>query len=85
MKSKSHLALLSILMFGVHGAAFSANAESPYPADAEARISLPSVDRDTEQQSRMTAAEGSSAWGVGQRAVPTAHNPFPFGGGYQDD
>jgi hypothetical protein len=85
MKKTSHLAVISVLMFGVSGTVFSENSESPYPSDAEAPISLPSVDRYTDQQARMVESESSEAWGMGKRAVPTAHNPFPFGGGYQDD
>ena len=83
MKRKSHLALLYVLMFAAHGAAYAAS-ESPYPADAEASISLPAMDTYADQQARK--ANGvSENWGVGRRQPPTAHDPFPFGGGYQDD
>ena len=46
-------------------------AHATYPSDAEAVASLPE-------------AASSQAWGVSMRQV-TAHNPFPFGGGYIDD
>jgi hypothetical protein len=85
MKRKSHLAVLSVVMFAAHTMAFSANVESPYPSDAEASYSLPALDTYAEQQARNANGGVAESWGVGKRQVPTPHNPFPFGGGYVDD
>jgi hypothetical protein len=84
MKRKLQLVVLSVLAFGVHGAAMSAN-DSPYPADAEASMSLPTLDSYLDQQAAGINAQGAEAWGVSKRQQPKPHDPFPFGGGYQDD
>jgi hypothetical protein len=85
MKRKTVLAVASLLTLAVHGAAFSANTDSPYPADAEASFSLPALDSYAEQQARQANAQPPEQWGVGKRQQPTPHDPFPFGGGYHDD
>ena len=82
MKSKSRVLAASVLMFA--GLTASAYADPTYPADAEAAISLPTVDRYTAQQASIVAATAPEAWGVSRRA-PAPHDPFPFGGGMQDD
>ena len=81
MKRKTQVLVASVLMVAAHGVA---TADSVYPSDAEAAISLPAVDRYTEQRALVVAAEGPEVWGVGRRG-PTPHEPFPFGGGYIDD
>jgi hypothetical protein len=52
------------------------------PADAEASFDLPALQSYVERHSGMGASP--STWGVSERKVEP-HNPFPFGGGYQDD
>jgi hypothetical protein len=81
MKSKSQVAALAVVLFAGFGVA---QAESPYPADAEASVSLPALDTYADQQAR-NGSGADSQWGVGKRQSPTPHEPFPFGGGYQDD
>jgi hypothetical protein len=85
MKRKSHLAVLSIVMFAAHGAAISASVESPFPSDAEASYDLLAPDTYADQQARAGNDGGSESWGVGRRQAPMPHDPFPFGGGYIDD
>ena len=76
MKVKQ-LVLLSVLAFGVQGAA-----QAAYPADAEATFDLPALESYADRVARM--GDSAPAWGVSKRAVK-AHDPFPFGGGYIDD
>jgi hypothetical protein len=84
MKRKLQLVILSVLAIGVHGAALSAN-DSPYPADAEASISLPTLDAYLETQAQSVNAQVAESWGVSKRQQPTPHDPFPFGGGIHSD
>ena len=85
MKRKNRLFVSSLLIFALQAPALAGDTASPYPADAEASISLPPADTYADRQARKGGGEGSERWGVGQRQQPTAHDPFPFGGGYQDD
>jgi hypothetical protein len=84
MKRSLQVVAVSVLMFAVHGVAMSAN-DSPYPADAEASVSLPALDTYADQQARSGNTQGAEAWGVSKRQQPKPHDPFPFGGGYNDD
>ena len=84
MKPKSLAAVLSVLLISVQGAV-SANSDLPYPVDAEARYSLMARDAYADQPARTGIRAASEHWGVGKRPAPTAHNPFPFGGGPVDD
>jgi len=74
---RMQLLAMSVLALGLQGFAQA----TPFPADAEASYSLPALDSYAEQQARMG---DSPAWGVSKRVV-TPHDPFPFGGGYNDD
>ena len=74
---RNQLLLLSVLTFGMQVVAQA----TPFPADAEASYNLPALDSYAEQHARMG---DSPAWGVSKRVV-TPHDPFPFGGGYNDD
>ena len=76
--------VFSLLLFAAQGAV-SANTESPYPADAESTYNLPARDTYADQRARNEMSAASEQWGVGRRPAPTAHNPFPFGGGPVDD
>ena len=84
MNRKLQAAVLSVVLFAVQGAA-SANADSPYRADAEASYNLPAKDTYADQHARNGMSAESDQWGVGRRPAPTAHKPFPFGGGPVDD
>jgi hypothetical protein len=83
MKRTLQVVAVSVLMFAAHGVALSAH-ESPYPADAEASWNLPALATYADQQARKGNAP-AEAWGVSKRQAPKPHNPFPFGGGYNDD
>jgi hypothetical protein len=82
--TKIQIALLSAFLFAASGAAISAQADSPFPSDAEASYSLPAGETYADQRVR-NADQRADVWGVGKRQVPTPHNPFPFGGGVVDD
>jgi hypothetical protein len=84
MKRTLQAVAVSVAMFAVHGVAMSAH-DSPYPADAEASVSLPALDTYADQQARKGNTQGAEAWGVSKRQQPKPHDPFPFGGGYNDD
>jgi hypothetical protein len=85
MKRKAQVVVVSALLFAAHGAAMSAMTDIPYPSDAEANYSLAALDTYADMQARAGGAEKSEVWGVSKRQAPTAHNPFPFGGGPVDD
>ena len=74
---RMQLLAVSVLALGL-GVAHA----NPFPADAEASYNLPALESYAEQQARK--GESSDAWGVSKRVV-TPHDPFPFGGGYNDD
>ena len=84
MKRKTQMAVLSVLIFSWQGAA-SADTQNGYPADAESNYDLRPADTYADQQARKGISPVSEQWGVGKRQAPTAHNPFPFGGGPVDD
>ena len=72
---RSQLLVLSVLALGLQGVAQA----SPFPADAEASISLPALETYADRYSG-----ASTSWGVSRRMVQP-HDPFPFGGGNIDD
>ena len=72
---KSKYLVLSVILFGLQSS--GAFAEQGYPADAEASYDLPAIQTYAERS-------GDAVWGVSPKQV-TPHDPFPFGGGYQDD
>ena len=69
--------VLSVLVFGLQGVAHAS-----FPSDAEASYNLPAPATYADRHANM--GESAAAWGVSKREV-SAHNPFPFGGGYIDD
>jgi hypothetical protein len=90
MKVKQLIAL-SVLALGVQGVAqatYPADAEfsqiAAYPADAEwSQIAAYPADAEWSQVAAVESQQAVS-WGVNKRML-TAHNPFPFGGGFIDD
>ena len=85
MKSRTRLAILTIVLSAAHAGAASANMGSPFPSDAEASYDLPAPDTYADRFARAANDGGSESWGVGRRQAPALHDPFPFGGGYIDD
>ena len=84
MNRKTQAAVVSVLLFAAQGAV-SANDTSAYPADAESSYNLPPRDTYADQRTQNGMSAASEQWGVGKRQAPSAHNPFPFGGGPVDD
>ena len=81
---RAQVAVVSILLFAVQGAAYATDVQSAFPADAEASYSLPALDTYADMQARK-GGDQQEVWGVGKRQGPAPHDPFPFGGGPIDD
>lgn len=81
---RAQMAVVSVLLFAVQGAAYAQGVESTFPADAEASYNLPALDTYADMQARK-GGDPQEVWGVGKRQGPEPHDAFPFGGGPIDD